>query len=524
MASNTLSKSSKYVQSLVDFIKDTKPYHSKLTEIVEEYQFFDNMNVHFDERLLIKTKISANWVYNYFSGANPLFRTMPAQRMVMPAYLRAAFTAGSDENTDLALVPHAFSKKTFDGMGVNAAFVRRGTFTEPMTESVDWFESHGSYQFQIKQTHDAGGAINPLYTATMDDGTIAEAVAITRQNALDLANPNSAVNQIRVQIDAVQAATNLVVPHNADVQAALDVIYGYLDTPDLPPSYEDLIAFLTVVVGTPQQIMAQSQIDALASTLDSLSPPLYFNDFVGVENTESNLRMSGALFYRTATNDYLRVSNITADATLSCEEWSLTVTDEDQQKYAVTGSTSGFIGFFFAGSPFSTDRLSFTTARTTVPGTDPLEFTVAPLGTVLVLTPINKIVIAPTAPLETWNIIKVNPIAHDRPLLSSSTYGGITDLSNNLGKVTLLDSSIPTSNIILTARAGGQIFDLSSDSEPSYAPAITVGTFFNDNLALTGHQIRRCKVAVERLECILIRIKTVSLCVLLQRHALNIAS
>ena len=40
-----LNKNSAYVQSLVSFILDTKPYHSKLTETVEEYQFLPSLIV-----------------------------------------------------------------------------------------------------------------------------------------------------------------------------------------------------------------------------------------------------------------------------------------------------------------------------------------------------------------------------------------------------------------------------------------------------------------------------------------------
>ena len=48
---NALNKNSTYVQSLVDFVLDTKPYHAKLTEVVEEYRFFDDVHVKIDEHL-----------------------------------------------------------------------------------------------------------------------------------------------------------------------------------------------------------------------------------------------------------------------------------------------------------------------------------------------------------------------------------------------------------------------------------------------------------------------------------------
>ena len=39
--SRFLNKNSAYIESLVSFILDTKPYHSKLTEINEEYRFYE---------------------------------------------------------------------------------------------------------------------------------------------------------------------------------------------------------------------------------------------------------------------------------------------------------------------------------------------------------------------------------------------------------------------------------------------------------------------------------------------------
>ena len=57
------------VDSLISYINDVKPFHCKLSEIVEEYQFFDNVNVAIDDKWhFTKTKIAGIWDNNNFSN------------------------------------------------------------------------------------------------------------------------------------------------------------------------------------------------------------------------------------------------------------------------------------------------------------------------------------------------------------------------------------------------------------------------------------------------------------------------
>ena len=458
---NALNKSSVYVQSLVDFILDTKPYHSKLTEIVEEYRFFDNLNVKIEERFSSKTKINSVWTYNYFSSANPLYRTMPAQRLVNPTFRSEDYVVGVDENTDLALVPFAYSKKTFDGVGVRAVYLRHPAFTEPLTESVDYFQSHGSYQFQIKQTLNAAGVLDPLYASGQDDGSILEARRSTRALALDATNPSSATSRIRVLLDEIQAAT-LLAP-NVDVQRELDALYAILDSGELPQSYEALLAWLALPNDDEQIVALPDGHDRewYEQQFSNNTSPLFFGMF-----TDLGVRESGLLNYQDTKSSFISVSNISTPADGDIEEWTLTAVADTSSTYRITGSSSGFVGFVDAGSSFNNGRLSFSTASIAAPTA----------GDVVALTPTKKIVISPTAPLETWNIIKVNPIAHDRPLLSSSRFGHIIDEDGNLGNVTLLDPSLPTGDIILTSR-GNNLFDLTSSSINA---VVTVGQPYND--------------------------------------------
>jgi hypothetical protein len=465
---NFLSKNSQYVSSLVAFINDVKPFSAKLSEIVEEYQFNETANVKISERLLIKAKLSATWKYNYFSGGNPLFRTMPAQRLVQPALLSQTFRVGEDENTDLASVPYAYSKKSFDGPGVNAVFVKRAAgSTEYLTESVDYFQSHGSFEFRIYPKPGAveGDTSDLRWATTNDDGVIAEASIHTLALARDATNPTSAISRIRVILDEIRAATlAATVAGDADVMRELDALYAIIDEParNIPQSYESLLTYLSIA--SPPIVPYLRGTDSvdpqqLEEEFSSLTSPLFFNAY-----TDIGFRNSGGLAYANSQNAFIRVTNVVPNLSADYEEWTLTSTSDDLPLYSISGSTSGIVGFITAGQAFTSSRISFSTTF----------ISQASIGDTLKISPLGKIVIADNALLETWNIIKVNPIAHDRPQLTSTRYGSIQNIS-------FIDSALQDTNIILTARSGGQFFDLISTADPTHTGVPQVGVTYSDS-------------------------------------------
>jgi hypothetical protein len=457
---NTQNKNSQYINSLVSFILDTKPYHSKLSETVEEYQFLDTAKVKFTERLSIRAKLSGTWLYNYFSGANPNFRTSVIHRLEAPMFARDRFTVGADEHKDLALVPYAYSKKAFDGVGVNAVLVRRASgAAEPFTESVDYFQSHGAFQFQIKQTHDANGEFVPLWTSSMDNGVVGQSIANTRTLALDRTNPSSAINRVIALLSEVQAAVTAA-GGDVDVQRELDLLFEIIAADNLPQSYEALIAWLGV---NPLILVDREE---LAVNLHLQSPPLFFGQF-----SDIGIRESGLAQYESVESAHVRVFDIQSTPEGNYEEWTLTAVDEDTPLYRVSGSVSNFIGFVVAGDDFSSpEKVSFKTEH----------ISQAAVGHSVSFAPANKLIIHPNAPLETWNIIKVNPIAHDRPYLVSTGYGKIQDSNGVVGKVTVLDPTLPTTDIVLEARSNGTTFDLSSSADPTHTGVANAGVPFND--------------------------------------------
>ncbi len=478
-----LNKNSQYIASLVDFILDTKPYHSKLTEIVEEYQFFDSMHVHFEERTSVKTKIDPTWLYNFYSGGDPTLRTMGLKQLHSPlkkvwpsnasSVYPGAIKASRDENTDFASVPYVYDKKTFDGPGVADVLIERNgvrSTVEPLVEGLDWFQSHGSIQLQIKQTSDANTNFVPSWSETRDDNVISTASAITRQIANNLSNPNSAVSQVRdilTQIKTIIDAGSGA--FYADALAAWNDLLAITSIPQLPQDYEPLINNL-VAAGAVPMAPYDSWIGtdgSVAEKLSSLSPSMYFNMF-----SDADSRESGQAGYADVNSAWLKIETIAVSPTaVPGDTWSVVAEDDSTPLWSVFSSINGYVGQFTAtpgGTQFGSSTINFKATHVAQ----------AALGATVTIRNRNRLVFGSSAPLETWNIIKVNPLAYSRPVLTSTRYGYVTSLSDVLGEVTILDLTLPTSTIILTFN--GTDFDLTSTTEPSYTGVASVDVPFND--------------------------------------------
>lgn len=479
-----LNKNSQYIASLVDYILDTKPYHSKLTEIVEEYQFFDSMNVHFEEKTNIQIKIDPAWMYNFFSSGDSTLRSFGVKQLEYPSTTvfpsnaspsyPGAIKANRDENTDFANIPYVYSKKAFDGVGVADLLIERNgnrSTMEPLVEGLDFFQSHGSMQLQIKQTTDAGSNFVPSWAETRDENVISTATALTKQFAEDTGNPYSAVNQVKNLLLQIQALPGL----SPAAITALNDLFTIVAIPKLPQDYEPLLNQL-VADGTP--VLAgyigwvgqdTTSTTYVSERFSQLSPSMYFNMF-----SDADVRESGQAAYDDVMTSILNILSITVTGlAVPGDTWSVVAQDDAVPLYAVFSSINGYIGSFTAtvgGTLFSTSTISFRAAFVSQPVT----------GDSVTIKNRNRLVFGPSAPLEKWDIIKINPIAYTRPVLVSTRYGYIQDQFGVQGQVTLIDPALPTGTIILTARADGLTFDLTSTVEPLYTGVATANVLFND--------------------------------------------
>lgn len=453
-----------------------------------------------------------------------------------PLNCRGAFKAFRDENLDLPLVPFTFDPQQIQGVGLSDAFVQRNgsiSLNEPMLEGHDVFLSKGAYVFQIKQTVDTRppvvGRYNHEWTATdgpypvlvslaftnadalvvigpatqvsltsisvtgpglvkvtglsnslnydpqlterQKENTLAIVTTATQSLALDVGNPASAVNKISAIMSLIEA--QLVLTPNAGASAELALLQGVLSTPLLPTSYEGLLNALIAgstpvivgYVGWRGQDVTVPYVDAYVDqALAALSPGLYFNLYTDVANRES-----GQLQYANIKQGGITVSNIHSDPfRVMYEEWTLTATSTTA--FLIQGSSSGSIGSIMLPSgSFNSPQLGFDFSG---PGT-------VAVGTTIVLTPKAEITVHYDAPLETWSLIKTNPLAYSRPVFSSTRYGFIRSQTLTLNQITILDTGLPTGTLILTA-ASSTSFTLTSTAEPTYTATIPVNTPFND--------------------------------------------
>jgi hypothetical protein len=85
-----------YVDSLIDYILDVKPYHTKLTEVISEFRFTDQLSVRITDEFKSKTRLASDWSFDYISDA---FRT----RYLVPDFTYPRYSLeGNRHYIDLA--------------------------------------------------------------------------------------------------------------------------------------------------------------------------------------------------------------------------------------------------------------------------------------------------------------------------------------------------------------------------------------------------------------------------------------
>lgn len=139
--------SSNAVDSLIAYINDVKPFHSKLSEIVEEYQFYENLNVSIDDKThFTRAKFAGIWDNESYS--NGLY----AQRLPLP-FIKQTKTSKhwnnnyeinpSNIDTQIAGLSTAYYLK--HNVGVRKV-VKNGI---GQVEGIDFHVSHGAHTIKL---------------------------------------------------------------------------------------------------------------------------------------------------------------------------------------------------------------------------------------------------------------------------------------------------------------------------------------------------------------------------------------
>jgi hypothetical protein len=165
---NLAQNSYQYVQSLIDYVLDVKPYHTKLTAtgaISEEYLFSDSLTVSIAENQTTefivgadllniaipganRSRISQTWWHNIISNGSTSTWAMPQidEPLFASEENLASFTVGINDYTGIVGLPTgAFDPKRFDGPGVTLV-TRNGIQQQ---DTVDYTLSNGIFSFDV---------------------------------------------------------------------------------------------------------------------------------------------------------------------------------------------------------------------------------------------------------------------------------------------------------------------------------------------------------------------------------------
>ena len=85
-----VAKNDIYIGSLIDYINDIKPYHCKITEIIETFNFSDNINVSVTDKDKWSVHLGSTWSNAYYSDG---LKT----RYVLPPFLTPRYSTGVNQ-------------------------------------------------------------------------------------------------------------------------------------------------------------------------------------------------------------------------------------------------------------------------------------------------------------------------------------------------------------------------------------------------------------------------------------------
>ena len=345
---NVAVQTSTYLQSLVDYVLDVKPFRTKLAvsgAVSEQYLFSDNLNVKLTETESLKAFLGADLLPSSFTALGVRTRetnswyqeiisdgvrvNWPMPNITIPKFSSSArlenFTIGVNDYQGIpGLISGVVDPKRWDGPGITDVRVN-GVHQQ---DTVDYFLSHGVFSFD---------------TVGVQNG-----VPSWIQHDLNMAVPT---------IEAIEGAmaTGEMLP--------------------LPPPYSKSIPASTLA--------AYAAFSPLPGDLS----------YAEIQRTGGTIT---AITGETYEEFYLKCTSL-LPATLSVYS---------------NGDHSTVLGTVVLGSTFTlTDSVTSKT-RIQFTYTYEVGHTVetATLDDEYLITPANRVVVSPDAPQETWSLIKTNPI------------------------------------------------------------------------------------------------------------------
>lgn len=536
------NKYSRYINGLVSYIRDTKPFHSKLTEIQEVYQFEESMNVDIREDWSWNILFKAFWLYEYYSDgrstntfggkrrhlvqhlASPLFR----------GYVNSKFVVGQDETKALEFIPKIYDENC---LSLSDVIIKRDTRNIFLHQGLDYHRSHGAYVFGIKQTHRIGFKVYcgkqeftsgtdvpfPIIKDVMIAG--AETIRVRSGNAVKI---NDTLIKILgpgfVVVDGYKTTTyDPLIEEKEYADSLLEATKGLrefaMDKTNPFSAYSKIRAILNqinAVVNPTTHPNSRQALTALYAQLEREIPtdfealmvyvvaenvPLIanFNGWRGVDETPplNDQRYVESVLYSLSPNLLQNYWNDRGEWKTAAIEYG-NIKGTSFEIFNITANNFAKHFEEWTVTAYDEDTAYVTGSVSKIIGsvqigqkftstsisfaTKKLANKIPVAGDQVVLTPKNQIVVHNEAPLETWSIVKTDPFGYSRPTINSTRMPNVTDLQGVRNTVSLLDKSVMSGSIIISKIPGTNTLSVVHEKDTRINTTVAIGATFNNGL------------------------------------------
>lgn len=262
----SISNKSQYVQGLVDYVLDTKPYHCKISEIIEQYDFYDSFNVNIKDNLFIDIELSSVWEKSYFNDGQ-------RSRFLTPSYNLPRYSLESNQHYYDSTISTTsnFGKANYllTSYGIDNAYQLRASRgiesvivngTESLAEGIDYYVSKGMLSVKLNEAssvvrkwEEPHRSVQSLPKQTWEGSLLVQKDPLNPINVSNIFFKDASPSFDRwtiernpiVQFDFPVASNVWTVQHNFD---SIDVMWqAYIET-GIPGVYEAILALQVVVI------------------------------------------------------------------------------------------------------------------------------------------------------------------------------------------------------------------------------------------------------------------------------------
>ena len=393
------------IDSLEDYVLDIKPYHSKLSDVIIEYEFFDDVKVKLNEKHQFQILLNSIWGDSYVSGPAYAVTKYP---------LRSSFSAPTFFNFLNFFDGSDFDNQTFSQLGIktfNTRFRKDFKLLKkngiPQLEGHDFFQSHGIYSFDI-----------------LDNQKIVQTSNRNSSSLLDVSDASPLFDTVH---DANVGFISVVLHSGHGRTGALHIVYDgnqdgihrfLLNDGTLTISAFDANNFLSIpkVGGTEPGIELAVNIDTDFSPFDVGQTVFTLTDWI---NPVQTIPLTIFKIVNFQTNEFIDNVNINIRSISGLRPtFNISVTNKplmiatNELDFDVT-----FLKFKIETTPLFSHFVNNSNYRN-------FSFSIKPK---------RKLLVAPSAPKETWSLVKINPISYSRPKMRLSNVADLEILNMWVG-------------------------------------------------------------------------------------------